>query len=81
MGEADPPLGFLVGLLVGFPLSLLTLFLAFVLGGLAGSILILTKRKKLKDRVAFGPFLVSSAFLAFFFGQTLINWYLNLLFS
>lgn len=79
MGDGDPPLGFAAGLLVGFPYVLVQLFLTFTIGGVVGLVLLLLGKKGLKDRVAFGPFLVVATFVVIFVGEQLLNWYLQLL--
>ena len=79
MGEGDPPLGFVTALLVGFPAMLVELFAAFVIGGITGSILVLGGKKHLKDRIAFGPFLVVATFATLFWGEGIWRWYLSVL--
>ncbi|OGC44477.1 hypothetical protein A2V54_01075 [candidate division WWE3 bacterium RBG_19FT_COMBO_53_11] len=79
LGEGDPPLGFAAALLVGFPYALVELFLAFVGGGAAATVLVLSGKNKLKDRIAFGPFLVPAVFATIFFGEQIWNWYLGVL--
>ncbi len=78
MGTGDILLGVLMGILLGMPAVLVGLFFAFVLGSLVGVILILTKKKNLKDAVPFGPFLVAGTFIALFWGERLINFYLGI---
>ncbi len=78
MGLGDVKLVFLIGLLLGFPNILVALFLAFFIGAIIGIGLIIFGKKKLKSEVPFGPFLVGGTFVAMFFSQNLINWYLNL---
>lgn len=75
MGFADAPLGFLLGLWLGFPVILIALFLAFFTGSVAGLVLIGLGRKKMKSPVPFGPFLISGAFIAFFWGEKIWNLY------
>ena len=77
MGFGDVKLAFLMGLFLGFPKILVALFLAFFIGAIIGIGLILAKKKTLKSEVPFGPFLVAGTFLALFFGEKLISWYLN----
>ena len=67
-----------MGLFLGFPNVFLALFLAFSLGAIIGIGLIISGKKKLKSKIPFGPFLVTGTFLALFFGEKIINWYLNL---
>ena len=78
MGVGDIKLAFLMGLFLGFPKILVALFLAFFIGAIIGLGLIIAGKKKMKSEVPFGPFLVTGTFLAMFFGQQLISWYLNL---
>lgn len=58
MGLGDVKFAVLGGMIVGLKLCLPWLFLAFLTGGIVGVILILGGKKKLKDKIAFGPFLV-----------------------
>ena len=78
MGFGDVKLAFFMGLLLGLYNALVALFLSFLAGGVVGVLLILTKRKKLKSQVPFGPFLVLGTYVALFWGQSIIDWYLSL---
>jgi prepilin signal peptidase PulO-like enzyme (type II secretory pathway) len=78
MGMGDVKLAFLMGLFLGFPNILAALFFAFFIGAIIGVGLILAKKKTLKSEVPFGPFLVVGTFIALFWGERIINWYLNL---
>jgi len=77
MGVGDVKLGFLMGLLLGFPNILVSLFLAFMMGAIIGIGLILFGKKTMRSEVPFGPFLVGGTFITLFWGQQLINWYLS----
>ena len=79
MGVGDIKLGFLMGLILGYPQILTGLFLAFLFGAIIGTGLIILKKKTLKSEVPFGPFLVTGTFVAMFWGQQILNWYLNFL--
>jgi len=81
MGIGDIKLGFLMGLILGWPNILVALFLAFLIGAIIGIGLMISRKKTLKSEVPFGPFLVTGTFLALFWGQNIINWYLNLIFN
>jgi prepilin signal peptidase PulO-like enzyme (type II secretory pathway) len=78
MGFGDVKLAFLMGLFLGFPKILVALFFSFFIGAMIGIGLILVKKKNLKSEVPFAPFLVTGTFLALFFSESLISWYLNL---
>lgn len=78
MGVGDIKLAFFMGLFLGFPDILIALFLAFLIGAIIGIGLILAKKKTLKSEVPFGPFLVTGTFISLFWGEKIIQWYLNL---
>ena len=78
LGLGDVKLAFFMGLFLGFPNILFALFLAFSIGAIIGIGLIISGKKTLKSEVPFGPFLVTGTFLAMFWGERIINWYLNL---
>ena len=80
MGVGDIKLGFLMGLILGWPNILVALFLAFLIGAIIGVGLIINRKKTLKSEVPFGPFLVTGTFLALFWGENIINWYFSLIF-
>lgn len=73
MGEGDLEIAALCGLAVGIKGILLTLFIRFVAGGLAGMTLLALKIKEKKDEMAFGPYLVFGCFTAMIWGQTIID--------
>ncbi len=79
MGGGDVKLGFLIGLLNGFPNTFVSLFLSFLTGALCSFILVLIKKKRLKDAIPFGPFLIIGSFITLIFGSTIVDWYLKLL--
>jgi len=79
MGVGDIKLGFLMGLILGFPNILVALFLAFLIGAIIGVGVIISGKKTLKSEVPFGPFLVTGTIISLFWGQKIINWYLNFL--
>ncbi|MBU3934434.1 prepilin peptidase [Patescibacteria group bacterium] len=80
LGFGDIKLVFFMGIFLGFPEVLAALFLAVFFGGIIGIGLIIAKIKKIKSEIPFGPFLIIGTYLALFFGQDLVNWYLNLIF-
>ena len=79
LGAGDIKLGFLCGLMLGYPNILVALFISFIFGALIGIALILSKKKGLKDQVPYGSFLTASTFLTFFIGNQIINWYMGFL--
>lgn len=78
MGGGDVKLGALIGLTLGFPLSLVALMLAFLLGAVIALILIFLGKKKFGQTIPFGPFLVLGSLVVLFWGNIIIDWYLRL---
>lgn len=77
MGFGDVKLAGAIGLFLGWRLGVLAVLLAFISGSLAGMLLILSRKKTLKDPLPFGPFLSLGAALSLFFGERIISWYLG----
>ena len=78
MGIGDIKLAALLGLILGYPRILVCLFMAFVVGSFYGIFLLSIGRKKMKDAVAFGPFLIIGFYISLFYGQEIMNWYLKI---
>ena len=79
IGFGDVELGFFMGLVLGWPLILIAYFLAFLTGAIWGVILIIIGKKKLKERIAFGPFLLLGMIVAKLWGWSIWQWYLGML--
>jgi len=79
MGGGDVKLGFLLGLILGWPKILAALFLAFILGSIVGIFLVIRGKKKLKSAVPFGPFLAAATLVVMLWGDEILNWYLHLI--
>ena len=78
VGGGDIRLGALMGLMLGYKYLLVALFAAYVLGSVIGVFLILFGKKGWKSQVPFGTFLSVGAFIAFIFGQAIIDYYQEL---
>ena len=79
MGGGDIKLLAMMGAIVGWQGVLFTIFLASLVGTLAGLAAMLQSRKGMKLAVPFGPFLSIGSITYIFFGTPLIAWYFNLL--
>lgn len=77
MGAGDLKLAAVIGFYLGWPNAALALFLAFVLGALAGVLLIGLRLRSRHDLIPFGPFLAAGAFVAMFWGKPIIATYLR----
>lgn len=75
VGFGDVKLGVFMGLILGWQGALLALFLANVLGLLFVLPLLVTKKIGPKSKIPFGPFLIASCYIAFLFGEKILNWY------
>lgn len=78
MGWGDAEICLMCGLFLGLKLSIVMLFLSFIIGGTVGIALILSKIKNRKDYIPFGPFIAISSLLTLFFGQYIINYYISM---
>lgn len=78
MGEGDIEIAAICGAFLGFKLSIVALFLALVLGGVGAALIMLTKKKKRSDAIAFGPYLFLGAYISMILGERLIEYYLLL---
>lgn len=77
MGLGDIEICFVCGLFLGFKLSVLMMFLSFIIGGILGVLLIALKIKNRKDYIPFGPFVTIAALIAILYGEKIINLYLG----
>ena len=77
MGLGDVKFAILGGLLMGPKMTIVWLFLAFLTGAITGIILILGKFAKLKDKIAFGPFLVISLAATYIWGPYFYKFLFN----
>lgn len=73
MGLGDVKLAVFAGTLLGWPMTPVWLFTAFLTGAVVGTILVLAKKVSFGKQIAFGPFLVMSLIIVFFWGEKLIN--------
>lgn len=78
LGFGDVKLAFLLGLFLGWPPILVAMFFAFLIGAVFGLLLIALKKKGMKSEVPFAPFLIAGTAVAFFFGESILHWYLGL---
>jgi leader peptidase (prepilin peptidase)/N-methyltransferase len=77
MGLGDVKLSFVLGFFLGFPSIIVALYLAFLTGAGVSIILVVWKKIRfLGGTIPFGPFLVGSAVVAYFFGTIIIQRFL-----
>ena len=73
MGGGDVKYAFVLGLWLGWKFLLMTLFLAFLAGGIAAVFLLCCRSGQ--DSIPFAPFLSLGAFSALLYGTRLLQWY------
>lgn len=79
MGFGDVKLVIPLVLLMGWSKSLVGLILSFVIGAIFGVFLIVYKKKTVKYKVPFGPFLIVGTVIALVWGEIIWQWYVGLL--
>ncbi|MER2077550.1 prepilin peptidase [Psychrobacillus psychrotolerans] len=80
MGGGDIKLFFVIGLVLGWVPTLLTLFLASIIGTVIGVISLKRSKQGRKTPIPFGPSIAIAAIIAYFYGDLLVDWYVNLFF-
>ena len=75
MGGGDIKLFFVIGLVLGTLQTLLTLFLAAVIGTVVGIVILKRKGQGRKTPIPFGPSIAVAAIIAYFWGAGIVEWY------
>jgi leader peptidase (prepilin peptidase)/N-methyltransferase len=79
IGQGDILLAAIMGFLLAPGQLVVAVFASYILGAIAG-IVVLKRNKLSKDHhMAFGPFLVVGLFIGLLWGQCLVEWYLGLI--
>lgn len=78
IGGGDIRMGLMMGFLLGLPLGMLALFIAYVGGAIAGVILLAGKHRTLSSHVPFGTFLAGGTIIALVAGPAILSWYVGL---
>ena len=78
MGGGDIKLFLLIGLVLGTLNTLLTLFLASLIGMVVGIVVLKVRGQGRKTPIPFGPSIALGAIIAYFYGADLVEWYWQL---
>jgi leader peptidase (prepilin peptidase)/N-methyltransferase len=78
MGMGDIKLAGLIGLVTGFPLVILALFIGIFIGGLVAVVLLLLRVKGRKDAIPYGTFLALGPLITLLWGHDILTWYLEI---
>lgn len=81
MGGGDIKLFFVIGVVLGTVSTLVTLFLASVIGTVVGIITLKISKQGRKTPIPFGPSIAIAAIISFFYGQAIVDLYINLFFN
>ncbi len=74
LGAGDVKLAAYVGFLVGYPLIIELLIVTFILGGLGGLLLLLTRRGSLRSAMPYGPYIVLATLIVLLYSVELTHW-------
>lgn len=79
IGGGDVRLGLLMGIALGWPLILVAIFIAYIIGSIIGVGLIALKKKAWGSQIPLGVFLSIATIITLFWGRAILNWYLSIL--
>lgn len=77
MGAGDVKLAAFIGLITGFPVVIVALLVTILAGGLISLLLVVTRIRSMRDAIPYGPFLVIGGVFALFWGQPIVDGYLE----
>lgn len=77
IGSGDIRIGAFMGVFLGWPMVLLGIMLSYIIGSVISIGLLLSKKATGKSTVPLGPFLVMGTVLIFFFGDRILDYYLQ----
>lgn len=77
VGGGDVRLGFFMGVILGWPLIWVALFLSYVGGAVILSPFLFLKKLNKGSKIPFGTLLVPATFIAYFWGENLLKWWLH----
>lgn len=81
MGFGDVKLAFVMGFFLGWPKAIVALYMAFIVGAIAGIIVIIFFKKKRKNRlIPFGPFMILGIMVAWWWGDIIWNYFIKALY-
>jgi leader peptidase (prepilin peptidase) / N-methyltransferase len=77
VGGGDLRLGLFMGIFLGWELGLVAIVLSYMMGAVVSVYLMARGKANRKTELAFGPFMVIGIFISLFYGQKILDWYLN----
>lgn len=76
-GFGDVKMALLVGLVTGFPLSLLSVYACVIFGGLVSVALVFLRIRGRKQAIPYGPYIAAGGVFALTTGSTVLRWWLG----
>lgn len=80
VGGGDVRLGLFMGVILGWPLIVLALMMAYVLGAIIVLPFLITKKVQMAAKIPFGTYLTVATFAMMLWGDMIWAWYRNLIF-
>ncbi|MBI2638485.1 prepilin peptidase [Candidatus Peregrinibacteria bacterium] len=77
IGLGDLRIGAFMGVILGWKLTIVGLFLSYLIGSFVSIFIIVRKKKFLGVKIPFAPLLVTGTLVAVFFGDMILEWYLR----
>jgi len=78
LGGGDVKLAAFVGLITGFPLIIEAIVLTTLAGGVVSLLLLLTRLRRPKDPIPYGPFLIIGGWVTLIWGMEITRWFFGL---
>jgi len=73
MGFGDVKLAIFMGLFLGYPNIIIAIYIAFIVGALVGLMGMISKKMTKKTQIPFGPFLILGTFVAWVWGNKILD--------
>ncbi len=77
LGEGDITLATYAGMVVGFPLVIITLLLMIAYGGIGAAGVIIARKGSLRTAIPYGPFIVLGCATTLLWGPQILHWFLS----
>ncbi|MBN1873102.1 MAG: prepilin peptidase [Anaerolineae bacterium] len=77
LGEGDMTLATYIGGVVGFPMVITALVLAFLFGGVGALLVLIATRANMRTAIPYGPFLILGCIAVLLWGPEIMVWFLE----
>ncbi len=77
LGGGDVRIGAMMGILLGWPYVLIGLFIGYVFGSIFSLGGIVIGKLSRKSQIPFAPFLFIGTYIAMFYGNSILTWYMK----